>query len=52
MDELLERLKRERRWAVALFLVAAAFIAAVQSALAPVAHELALEPNSIAEAAR
>jgi hypothetical protein len=46
MDELLERLERERRWTVALFLVAAAFIAAVQFALAPGVDEMALEPNS------
>jgi uncharacterized protein involved in exopolysaccharide biosynthesis len=36
--EVLDRVRRERRWAVAFFLVSAALIAAVQFALAPLSH--------------
>jgi hypothetical protein len=35
MDDLLQRLKRERRWALVFFLVSAALIVLVQQALAP-----------------
>lgn len=36
--EVLARVRRERRWAIAFFLVSSALIAAVQFALAPLSH--------------
>jgi hypothetical protein len=44
MEDLLERLKRERRWTIACFLVGAAFIIAVRFAFAPDPIDLSFEP--------
>ncbi len=35
MEPILDRLKRERRWAIAIFLVSAAVVFGVQAAFAP-----------------
>jgi uncharacterized protein involved in exopolysaccharide biosynthesis len=41
MDGLLERLKRERRWTVAFFLLAGAVILTIQGTLAPATQNAA-----------
>ena len=44
MEDVLLRLKRERRWALALFLIGAALIWAVQWGLVPAAHQTTSAP--------
>ena len=48
MDALLDRLKRERRWTVAIFLVAAALITGVRFAFAPPSAEPGAAPSEAA----
>ncbi len=48
MDELLDRLKRERRWAVVLFVVAGLTFGAVQFVFAPGSNEADRDPAGIA----